>query len=73
MEKSHLIRVSTSALGDEGSATTLWVTANGTEEEALEAVRRRVSSASEVALAEHPASSETMARLGLVSGQVWHL
>ena len=72
MEMSHLIRVRTSVIGD-GHATTLWVTAKGTEAEALEAVRQRVSATSEVSIAEHAVSSETMVRIGLGSGQIWHL
>jgi hypothetical protein len=72
MKKTHLIRIVAGALGDR-QATTIWVTAKGTEAEALEAVRQRVPSTSAITIAEHPVSSETLLRLGLGDGHVWHL
>jgi len=72
MKKTHLIRIVAGAPSGQ-QATTIWVTAKGTEAEALQAVRQRVPSTSNVTLAEYPVSSETMTRLGLGEGQVWHL
>lgn len=67
MEEGYLIRVT------DGRNTALWVTATGTPEEALEAVRKRVSPTCEVKITEQRVSLATLKRLGLVKGQVWHL
>jgi len=67
MEEGYLIRVT------DGRDTALWVTATGTPEEALEAVRKRVSPTCEVKITEQRVSLATLKRLGLTTGQVWHL
>lgn len=67
MEEGYVIRVG------HGRATALWITATGTAEEALEAVRRRVSTTCEVTLADQRVSLEILKRLGLAGGQIWHL
>jgi hypothetical protein len=67
MEEGYLIRVS------DGRATALWVTATGTAEQALEAVRQRVSPTCEVTLEDQRVSLQTLKRLGLAGGQIWHL
>ena len=67
MEEGYLIRVS------DGRTATLWVTATGSAEEALKAVRERVSQKYEVTLVDQRVSLKTLKRLGLTVGQIWHL
>jgi hypothetical protein len=73
MPRAFLVRVATDIEIAQVPATALWIAVADTGEEALEAVRSRVGPQCEVELSDAAVPQETVERLGLDKGEVWHI